>query len=165
MLVDEGCCSAAAGGGSWSEALRGRHSPHHPCAAGSPPRSPEPGSGWCWSEPRSSGWSSGPERWPSCCLRRSGARWIPHLEALAAKELIRPGGTSFAGEQALRFAHLLIRDAAYEQMLKETRAELHERFVAWLERRADARAVQYEEIIGYHLEQALPVPRGPRTGG
>ena len=77
-----------------------------------------------------------------------------HLEALAAKELIRPGGTSFAGEDALRFAHLLIRDAAYEQMLKETRAELHERFVAWLERRADARAVEYEEIIGYHLEQA-----------
>ena len=77
-----------------------------------------------------------------------------HLEALAAKELIRPGGTSFAGEDALRFAHLLIRDAAYEQMLKETRAELHERFVAWLERRAEARAVEYEEIIGYHLEQA-----------
>jgi hypothetical protein len=39
-------------------------------------------------------------------------------------------------------------------MLKETRAELHERFVAWLERRADARAIEYEEIIGYHLEQA-----------
>ena len=77
-----------------------------------------------------------------------------HLESLAAKELIRPGGTSFDEEDALRFAHLLIRDAAYEQMLKETRAELHERFVAWLERRADARAVQFEEIIGYHLEQA-----------
>ena len=77
-----------------------------------------------------------------------------HLDTLAAKELIRSGGTSFDGEDALRFAHLLIRDAAYEQMLKETRAELHERFVAWLERRADARAVQFEEIIGYHLEQA-----------
>jgi class 3 adenylate cyclase/pSer/pThr/pTyr-binding forkhead associated (FHA) protein len=77
-----------------------------------------------------------------------------HLAALAGKELIRPGGTSFAGEGALRFAHLLIRDAAYEQMLKETRAELHERFVGWLARRAEARAVEYEEIIGYHLEQA-----------
>jgi class 3 adenylate cyclase len=77
-----------------------------------------------------------------------------HLEALMAKELIRPVGGSFAGESGLRFAHILIRDAAYEQMLKETRADLHERFAIWVERIPAGRASEYEEILGHHLEQA-----------
>jgi class 3 adenylate cyclase len=77
-----------------------------------------------------------------------------HLEALKEKELIRPVGGSFAGESGLRFAHILIRDAVYEQMLKETRADLHERFAAWVERIPVGRASEYEEIIGHHLEQA-----------
>ena len=47
-----------------------------------------------------------------------------------------------------------MRDAAYEQMLKETRAELHERFASWVQRQAGERAGEYEEILGYHLEQA-----------
>ncbi len=38
-----------------------------------------------------------------------------------------------------RFRHLLIRDAAYESMPKATRAELHERFADWLERRHESR--------------------------
>src|SRR5262249_60601240 len=35
------------------------------------------------------------------------------LLALARKELIRPDRAEFAGEDAFRFRHLLIRDAAY----------------------------------------------------
>jgi tetratricopeptide (TPR) repeat protein len=76
------------------------------------------------------------------------------LEELMAKELIRRVGGSFAGESGLRFAHILIRDAAYEQMLKETRADLHERFAEWVERIPAGRASEFEEIIGHHLEQA-----------
>jgi tetratricopeptide (TPR) repeat protein len=37
---------------------------------------------------------------------------------------------------------------------KGSRAELHERFAAWLEQRVGDRAVEFEEILGYHLEQA-----------
>ena len=55
------------------------------------------------------------------------------LAALVRKELIRPEPTILAGEDAFRFRHLLIRDAAYEALPKEARAELHERFAAWLE--------------------------------
>jgi class 3 adenylate cyclase/tetratricopeptide (TPR) repeat protein len=77
-----------------------------------------------------------------------------HLQALVRKELVRPDRAQFAGEDAFRFRHLLIRDAAYEAMPKELRAELHERFAAWLERVAAERVPEYEEIIGYHLEQA-----------
>lgn len=76
------------------------------------------------------------------------------LLALARKELIRPDRAEFAGEDAFRFRHLLIRDAAYQAMPKEQRAELHERFAGWLEGAAGARLAEYEEILAHHLEQA-----------
>jgi class 3 adenylate cyclase/tetratricopeptide (TPR) repeat protein len=76
------------------------------------------------------------------------------LQALVRKELVRPDHAQFAGEDAFRFRHLLIRDAAYGAMPKELRAELHEAFAAWLERAAGRRILEYEEILGYHLEQA-----------
>jgi len=76
------------------------------------------------------------------------------LRKLVARELIRPHDMVFAGEETYRFEHVLIRDAAYGGLLKRTRAELHERFVDWLEQVASDRIVEYEEIRGYHLEQA-----------
>ena len=76
------------------------------------------------------------------------------LLALARKELIRPDRPEFAGEDAFRFRHLLIRDAAYQAMPKEQRADLHERFADWLEEAARDRLGEYEEILGHHLEQA-----------
>jgi len=39
-------------------------------------------------------------------------------------------------------------------MPKELRAELHERFVRWLETRVAESVREYDEILGYHLEQA-----------
>ena len=77
-----------------------------------------------------------------------------HLMSLLRKELIRPTSAGFAGEEAFRFRHILIRDAAYSALSKETRADLHERFAAWLERMTRERASEYEEILGYHFEQA-----------
>jgi class 3 adenylate cyclase/tetratricopeptide (TPR) repeat protein len=77
-----------------------------------------------------------------------------HLQTLVRKELVRPDAAELPGEDAFRFRHLLIRDAAYDGMPKELRAELHERFASWLERAAANRRVEYEEILGYHLEQA-----------
>jgi class 3 adenylate cyclase/tetratricopeptide (TPR) repeat protein len=76
------------------------------------------------------------------------------LLALTRKELLRPDRSEFAGEEAYRFRHLLIRDAAYQAMPKATRADLHERFADWLGRVVGDRMVEYEEIIAYHLEQA-----------
>ncbi|MGH2407603.1 MAG: AAA family ATPase [Candidatus Limnocylindrales bacterium] len=77
-----------------------------------------------------------------------------YLMTLVRKELIRPDRSSFVADDAYRFRHLLVRDAAYQSLPKEARAELHERFAAWLERVVGERVVEYEEIIGYHLEQA-----------
>ena len=65
-----------------------------------------------------------------------------------------PGQAQLAGEDGFRFRHLLIRDAAYDALPKATRAELHERFAAWLEEHG-TELVELDEILGYHLEQAL----------
>ena len=81
------------------------------------------------------------------------AQVTPRLAALVRRQLIRPDRAQFAREDGFRFRHLLIRDAAYEALPKATRAELHERFAAWLEQRGEE-LVELDEILGYHLEQA-----------
>ena len=75
------------------------------------------------------------------------------LDALTRKELLVPVLSSYADE-AYGFWHVLVRDAAYAASLKEVRADLHERFARWLARTTGDRAREYEEIVGYHLEQA-----------
>ena len=78
----------------------------------------------------------------------------PRLAALVRKELIRPTKPHLVGEDGFRFRHLLIRDAAYDALPKAVRAELHERFAAWLEEHG-ADLVELDELLGYHLEQAF----------
>ena len=80
-------------------------------------------------------------------------RLTTQLTALVRKELIRPDRPLFAGEDAFRFRHLLMRDAAYEALPKAERAELHEQFADWLEEHG-AELVELDELLGYHLEQA-----------
>jgi class 3 adenylate cyclase/tetratricopeptide (TPR) repeat protein len=75
------------------------------------------------------------------------------LVSLVRKELVRPDKAQLRGDDAFRFRHLLIRDAAYDGLPKAMRAELHERFAAWLERHGED-LVELDEILGHHLEQA-----------
>ena len=84
---------------------------------------------------------------PDAFLERS-------LAALVRRDVIRPDRANFAGDEAYRFRHLLIRDAAYNSLSKAKRSAHHERLAAWLERMAADRLGEYEEIVGYHLEQA-----------
>jgi tetratricopeptide (TPR) repeat protein len=76
------------------------------------------------------------------------------LTSLARKELVRPELSSLPGEEAFGFRHALIRDAAYASLTKEARADLHERYAGWLEGTLGQPAVEGEEFLGYHLEQA-----------
>jgi tetratricopeptide (TPR) repeat protein len=78
---------------------------------------------------------------------------VARLTSLVRKELVRPDKAQFEGEDAFRFRHLLIRDAAYDALPKAIRAELHERFAAWLAGHGSD-LVELDEILGYHLEQA-----------
>ncbi len=77
----------------------------------------------------------------------------PRLAALVRKALVRPDRTQVPGDDAFRFRHLLIRDAAYDALPKATRADLHEQFAYWLEEHG-GQLVELDEILGYHLEQA-----------
>jgi tetratricopeptide (TPR) repeat protein len=75
------------------------------------------------------------------------------LFSLVRKELVRPDRALIVGDEAFRFRHLLIRDAAYEGLPKAARATLHEQFADWLEARSEL--LERDEIVGYHLEQAV----------
>jgi class 3 adenylate cyclase/tetratricopeptide (TPR) repeat protein len=86
----------------------------------------------------------------AAALAPDGVDISPLLLSLVRKQLIRPERPTITGERAFRFRHLLIRDAAYEAIPKQARAELHEAFAAWLEQRT----TEYDEILGYHLDQA-----------
>ena len=76
------------------------------------------------------------------------------LADLVRKDLIRPHSPNVQGDEAFRFRHLLIRDAAYERLPKATRADLHERYAHWLEDTA-VDFLEVDEIVGWHLEQAV----------
>jgi class 3 adenylate cyclase/tetratricopeptide (TPR) repeat protein len=82
-------------------------------------------------------------------------RVTAHLLELGNKQLVRPadGGDD---EERYRFDHVMIREAAYGSLLKRARATFHERFAEWAVRlnRGRGRETEYEEILGYHLEQA-----------
>ena len=89
-----------------------------------------------------------------------GEQDLPRLDqtlvALERRELIRPDRHAFGAEadDGVRFAHGLVRDAAYQFLPKATRSRLHERLAGWLEQTADQRLAELEEVVGYHLEQA-----------
>jgi class 3 adenylate cyclase/tetratricopeptide (TPR) repeat protein len=106
------------------------------------------------------------------CEQRLRPRISECLTSLTQRKLLRPDISTFVDEQAFAFRHILIRDAAYQEMLKGTRAELHRLFASWLERKVADRIVEYEEVLGFHLEQAYrlreelaPVDRATRALG
>jgi len=86
-------------------------------------------------------------------LAPDGTEVDAQLAKLVRKELVRPDTPQLPAEDAYRFRHLLIRDAAYDALPKAARADLHERFADWLETRT-AHLIEHDELVGYHLEQA-----------
>ena len=76
------------------------------------------------------------------------------LTGLERRRLLQPHAAVMTTGPAFAFQHILIRDAAYASLLKRDRAQLHERFVEWADAVNGDRASEYEEILGYHLEQA-----------
>ncbi|MFL5756006.1 MAG: AAA family ATPase [Chloroflexota bacterium] len=79
-----------------------------------------------------------------------------NLGTLDRKQFVRSADDS-GEDDAYRFRHQLIRDATYGSLLKRSRAQFHEKFVTWAERvnRERDRETEFEEILGYHLEQAF----------
>jgi DNA-binding SARP family transcriptional activator len=73
-----------------------------------------------------------------------------HLLALARRGFVRAAADAPPGDDAYRFHHVLLRDAAYATLTKEQRADLHEKVAAWLDRDGPGD----DALVGYHLEQA-----------
>jgi class 3 adenylate cyclase/tetratricopeptide (TPR) repeat protein len=82
----------------------------------------------------------------------------PTLLSLVRKDLIKPGRSTRRADDAFRFAHTLVRDAAYARISKEARATLHEQFALWLGASAGD-TIELDELLGYHLEQAFRARR------
>lgn len=77
------------------------------------------------------------------------------LEKLSTKQFIRHVDSA-EKELLYRFHHHLVRETVYNGLLKRARAKLHTEFVRWADKlNADNdRALEFEAILGYHLEQA-----------
>jgi DNA-binding SARP family transcriptional activator/tetratricopeptide (TPR) repeat protein len=75
-----------------------------------------------------------------------------HLRALERKQLIRPARSA---DEGFTFRHALIQLAAYRSMTREDRARLHQRVAEWLETEARDSTPELDEILGYHLEEAV----------
>ena len=76
-----------------------------------------------------------------------------NLQTLSSRRLVARDEPVFGGD-AYRFANGMVRETAYAALLKKSRAEMHEGYAEWLTTQAGERAIEYEEILGYHLEQS-----------
>ena len=99
----------------------------------------------------------GNDFWPSAiaALGDGDQALSATLLELVRRELVEPAPSTVPGEDGFSFRHALIRDAAYASAPLRRRAGHHERFGAWLA--AKGFSDDFDEIRGYHLEQAVSV--------
>jgi len=89
---------------------------------------------------------------------RAGLR--ASLERLELKEyVVRAERSRVAGEVEYAFHHLLVRDVAYGQIVRASRAEKHLRAARWIESLAPGRAEDRAELLAHHYQAALSFAR------
>jgi len=77
---------------------------------------------------------------------------VDALQALTTAELVFRRGTPPAARYS--FKHALVRDAAYESLLKQHRRAIHQRIATSLQRRAGAAMPGQPERVAWHLTEA-----------
>jgi hypothetical protein len=78
-----------------------------------------------------------------------------HLVELQRRELVFPQETStFREAREFLFKHALLRDVAYESVLRRLRREYHGLVADWLINRRRGRSGEVDGLIGDHLERA-----------
>jgi tetratricopeptide (TPR) repeat protein len=97
--------------------------------------------------------------WPGALAAlgdRDGREVGGALHALARKQFVRrERRSSVAGETQHAFLHLLVRDVAYGQITRATRAEKHRRSAEWIESIAPDRSEDRAEMLAHHYLAAL----------
>ncbi len=82
------------------------------------------------------------------------------LHELTRKELVRPARrSSVEGQHEFAFWHLLIRDVAYGQIPRATRAAKHRAAAEWIEDLAGERVADHADVLAYHYGEALELAR------
>jgi class 3 adenylate cyclase/tetratricopeptide (TPR) repeat protein len=76
------------------------------------------------------------------------------IEALT-ESLLRHDMARRDDDDRLTFAHILIRDVAYQTLTRADRARLHAGAGAWLESRAQGRESAVAELIAFHYREAI----------
>jgi hypothetical protein len=78
------------------------------------------------------------------------------LANLTRKQFVHALPSAEDAELIYRFHHHLVRDTVYGSLLKRVRANLHVDFVKWADKvnAERGRGLEFEEILGYHLESA-----------
>jgi hypothetical protein len=101
----------------------------------------------------------GDEFWPSAVAALGEGDEVlgATLHGLVRRELVEPAPSMVPGEDGFAFRHALIRDAAYASAPLRRRAMHHERFAGWLA--SGGFGEEFDEIRGYHLEQAVGLRR------
>jgi class 3 adenylate cyclase/tetratricopeptide (TPR) repeat protein len=88
------------------------------------------------------------------------SRVVGNLAELGRKEFVRPVPVSSIRDQAeFSFSHALVRDVAYAQIPRASRAAKHRRAAAWTERIAGERLGDLAEILAHHATRALDLAR------
>ena len=131
--------------------------PDHPGRAGRAYRRPRSSRAQrCSSEPRSrAGTSHG--ALVTALLPESERRTLDeHLMTLVRRQLIEPNPSASSVEDAFRFTHVLIQEAAYEGVPKEVRADLHERLARRLGSKLDRARTRSSASISSSRTAAAP---------
>jgi class 3 adenylate cyclase len=82
------------------------------------------------------------------------------LRRLQDRELLHVSDRSrVAGEVEYAFPHVLVRDVAYDQTLRNQRAGKHLKVADWLERLGGDRAGERADLLAYHYRAALDLGR------
>jgi class 3 adenylate cyclase len=86
------------------------------------------------------------------------------LSALVRRDLVRRARTPT--DESWAFKHILVRDAAYADLAKSTRAELHERYADSLAASDEVEGgAEHAGFVAHHLEQAARYRRELGTRG
>ncbi|HJP67184.1 MAG TPA: AAA family ATPase, partial [Actinomycetota bacterium] len=82
------------------------------------------------------------------------------LQELAGRELVhRVTPSSLLGQDEFAFSHALVRDVAYAQIPRASRAERHRAAGSWIERAVPDRLEDHAEVLAYHYVEALELSR------
>jgi class 3 adenylate cyclase/tetratricopeptide (TPR) repeat protein len=80
-----------------------------------------------------------------------------HLDGLLQREMIYQHETStFEDSQEFGFEHVLLRDVAYDTLLRKHRQGIHARIAQWLGQHAGQqnRRVEFAPVVAHHYDQA-----------